>query len=370
MVVLDGTEGADVDADSAAAFAQHMLAGKRHLAQHQRDAALELHGSSSRGELAREGQRKAQKEGTAEVPGAKVGGAAMSDDDMWAHVLGDSDEDDLALMLDGDEEQQLLSKFEDTAVDMQQLPSRISLSPQQGAASPAASDEAGSPGKENLTLQNSTIFGAKGMQQHGGHPDAGRPGRKQLQRLYDTPSMQTWHQPAEPIGAAEDEDADLLVDPFAICSQPRESSRGHAAAKQMALAVEPFACRPVSQAAGSGSDDDISLIEEASGSEQAGKASMTSGSRLPGAPPAKHDRAGTAGLSSLASLGAGQRSNDSWDSGQWPGSAGGKRPGSAGSLQQPTSSPESSQQRSCGQVCCHLHNCAVIGHACKWRCRG
>lgn len=366
MIVLDGTEGADVDADSAAAFAQHMLAGKCHLAQHQRNAALELHGSSSRGELAREGQRKAQKEGTAEVPGAKVGGAAKSEDDMWAHVLGDSDEDDLALMLDGDEERQLLSKFEDTAVDMQQLPSMSALSPLHGAASPAASDEPGSPEKENLTLQNSTIFGAQGMQPHGAHPDAGRPGRKQLRRLYDTPSMQTWHQPAEPIGAPEDEDADLLVHPFAICSQPRESSRGHAAAKQMALAVE----RPVSQAVGSGSDDDISLIEEASGSGQAGKASMTSGSRLPGAPPAKHDRPGTAGLSSLASLGAGQRSNNSWDSGQWPGSASGKRPGSAGSLQQPTSSQKSSQQRSCGQVCCHLHNCAVIGHACTWRCRG
>ena len=366
MVVLDGTEGADVDADSAAAFAQHMLAGKHHLAQHQRNAALELHGSSSRGDLAREGQRKAQKEGTAEVPSAEARGAAKSEDDMWAHVLGDSDEDDLALMLDGDEERQLLSKFEDTAVDMQQLPSMRALSPQHGSASPAASDEPGSPGKENLTLQNSTIFGAKRMQQHGAHPVAGRPGRKQLRRLHDTPSMQTWHQPAGPTGAPEDEDADLLEDPFAICSQPRESSRGHAAAKQMALAVE----RPLSQAAGSGSDDDISLIEEASGSGQAGKASMTSGSRLPGASPAKHDRAGTAGLSSLASLGAGQRSNDSWDSGRWPGSASGKRPGSAGSLQQPTSSPESSQQRSCGQVCCHLHNCAVIGHACTWRCRG
>ena len=367
MVVLDGTEGADVDADSAAAFAQHMLAGKHHLAQHRRNAAHKRHHSSSGGELAREGQQKAQKEAAAEVPGAEFVGAARSDDEMCVHVVGDSDEDDLALMLDGDEERQLLSKFEDTAVDMQQLPSISALiSPQHGLASPAASDESASPGKENLILQNSIVFGANGRQQQGAQPVAGRPGRKQLRRLCDTLSMQTWHQPAEPAGAPEDEDADLLVDPFAICSQPRESSRGLAAAKQMALAVE----RPVSQAAGSGSDDDVSLIEEASGSGQAGKASMASGSRLPGAPSAKHDKAGTAGLSSLASLGAGQCSNDSWDSGRWPGSASGQRPGSAGSLQQPTPSPESSQQRSCGQVCCYLYNCAINGHAYTWRCRG
>jgi hypothetical protein len=365
MVVLDGTEGADVDADSAAAFAQHMLVGKRHMAQHQRNAAHELHrSSSSRGELAR-GQRKAQREAAAEVPGAEVVGAARSDDEMCVRVVGDSDEDDLAMMLDGDEERQLLSKFEDTAVDIQQLPSISALiSPQHGLASPAASDESASPGKENLIMQNSTVFGANGTQQHGAQPVAGRPGRKQLRRLCDTPSMQTRHQPAEPTG--EDEDADLLVDPFAICSQPRESSRNLAAPKQMALAVK----RPVSQAAGSGSDHDVSLITEASGSGQAGKASVASGSRLPGAPSAKHDRAGTAGLSSLASLGAGQCSNDSWDSGRWPGSASGQRPGSAGSLQQPTPSPESSQQRSCGQVCCHLYNCAIIGHAYTWRCRG
>ena len=362
MVVLDGTEAADDIAASAAAFAQQLLAGKaRAHVQHSQSSQHGSHGNpSGAGQdpsspsrhilcqgLQHEAHIRSSREDSEE--GQKLG--SQSDDDVAAYVIGDSD-DDLEL-LDRKEERELLSKFEDTAVDMEALPVVSSLlSPQQGTQS---AQEDTNRGKENVALSTSSAdlshssAGYPGcakqkalLTRHGrqggcpGRPGGTQHGRKQLRRICGPSSMQE-QQLLTKAGAAgddmSDDDAQLLASNVADARRSREAG-GEAGRQQTRGAEEPATLECTS-------DDDVSLAQETTRSRQAVRSSMPSQANRQEASAAA-DRPTQTGWRSLGSVRLDQDSTESWDC---------SLPGSRGpSGQLGSASPGTSQHRCCGQV--------------------
>lgn len=370
MVELDGTEAADVDAASAADFAQQMLASKARLHMQQDSAAQrapDRHTSNtetrvaspSRDGLGREMQHEAQMGGSRGEAVTDAGDdlehGSMSDGDLAAFLVADSDDD--VEPLDADEEQQLLSKVDDTPVDMEALPhTSCLLSPQPVTSSPHALKEQFSTGKENVMLQPSSadLLHASSAaewntKQRGCIANSGvlnrssiQQGRKQLRRLYDLSSTHSQQQPSHAAAAAgdvSDEDADLLASSFPGASQPRLAGRSLPAEKQK---QHLHAEEQENLGHISGSDDDVSLIEDPSGLKQAARSStpLGAGRQKASAAESEHARARKPWSSSPRPA---QDTNDDWDS-SVPQSSG------PGTLKRSTS-PETSQQRSYGMVC-------------------
>ena len=369
-MVLDGNEAADGIAASATAFAQQLLASKaraqvqpsvssQHGSDKQTIEAGEQPSSPSRHSLGQGLQLEAHSTDSKSESDEGRNSGSISDDDLAPVVIGDSD-DDLEL-LDRDEEQQLLSRFEDTAVDMEALPDvSPPPSPRQDTQSAQADS---SRGKENLAiytssaglLPDSAAHLACAQQEallgkHGGRggcsrrPLSAQQGRKHLKRLYGPNSVQD-HQPSHNTpagGSMSDEDPDFLTSELPGAGQSREARMDSLGGKQPPRAAE----RQDSLGYDSVSADDVSLAEGATGSVGAVRSSM---------PSQDNSRRGSAAVKKpkqaawqvLGGLRPDQDSNDSW---------GCSLPRSSG--QMGSASPSTSQHRSYGQVRALLKPCS------------
>ena len=367
-MVLDGTEAADGIAASAAAFAQQLLASKaraqvqrssisQHAPDKQASGAEEHSVSPSRHSLGQGLQLEAQPRENRGKSDESSKPGSPSDDDLAPLVIGDS-EDDLEL-LDGDEEQQLLSKFEDTAVDMGALPDvSPPPSPQQDTQS---AQEDSSRGKENvavhassasLLLSSAALPGCAQqealLRKHGGRgecsgrPTSARHGRKQLRRLYGPNSVQESHD-ATAGGSLSDEDPDFLTSDLTGAGQSRAAPNDVLGDKQAPRAAE----RQDSLGYDSISADDVSPVEEPTGSLGAVRSSMPS----QGNDQTAVKKPTQAAWHALGSLRPDQNSNDSWDC---------SLPRSSGQIG--SASPSTSQHRSCGQVRTLFHLVASTLH--------
>ena len=367
--MLDGTEAADDMATSAAAFAQQLLASKARAQDQQRTRSQDTshrqtskaggHASSPSRRGASPGlQNEAPTLGSQEDSHENRKAGSPSVDDLAAFVIGDSD-DDLEL-LDEDEERQLLSKFDDTAVDMEAMPSvSPPLSPQ---PDPHTVQKDFSRGKENIVLPTSSaslVHRSTADQGCGPHADPSRAlfrrfggqggcpgqlggtqqGRKQLRRLYDSASMQDQqqHEAAASDGYASDKDADLLVARPAGTDRFKDAGSGLQAGRHLNWDAESRD----SLGYDSLSADDLSPAGEPIGSKPAITSSAPSQVDSQRASKAKGLKV-QPGWHALGSLRPDQDSNDSWDSGLLRSSAPSGRHHSA--------SPDTSQHRPCGQV--------------------
>ena len=275
LIDLDGCEGSEVDADSAAAFAQQLLADKvRRSAQqsaivstaerphHSQRAVtdgicLSTAAASSDEPHVSVGLRHPREHQEAQTSGSSyslstsgadslVGGAV---DDLAEYVVGDSEEDDDLAQPDSDKERQLLSRGEATAVANapSSPPPPLHCSQRRHGSSHAADD------KENVLWQRLPVnhaakhmswqsaerqHRARGQQaQHpriadelhsSGRPDdsagqgqpASQPGKKQLRRLYDAPGSE--QAPGQASGALTwqepEEDIELRDSYFLECN--------------------------------------------------------------------------------------------------------------------------------------------------------
>lgn len=358
MVVLDGTEAADDNAASATAFAQQLLASKaraqvqpsissQHEPVQQTFEAGEQPVSHSRHCLGQGLQHEAQMRGSRGDTDESRKTGSQSDDDLEAVVIGDSD-DDLEL-LDRDEERRLLSKFDDTAVDMEALPDvSPPLSPQRDTRS---AQEDSSRGKENVAMHTSADPLPRSsahpecaqqealFRKHGGggeyswRPRSAQQGRKQLRRLYGPNSMPD-HQlsfDATAGGNMSDEEPDFLTSDLMDAGHSREARKDILVSKQDSLGFDSV------------SADDVSHVEELTGSVGAVRSSIPSqdtGQRASAA----LKKPTQAAWHVLGSLRPDQDSNDSW---------GCSLPRSSG--QTGSASPSTSQHRSCGQVSTFFH---------------
>ena len=365
--MLDGTEAADDMAASAAAFAQQLLASKARApgqqGTHPQDTAHRQttraggHASSpSRRDASPGLQNEAPTPGSREDSHENRKAGSPSVDDLAAFVIGDSD-DDLEL-LDKDEEWQLLSKFDDTAVDMEALPL---VSPPLSPQPDTHTEQKGfSRGKENIVVPTSSASlvhkctADQGCGPHAdpskallrryggqggcpGQPGGTQQGRKQLRRLYDSTSMQEQLQqhPSAADGCdALDKEVDPLASSFAGTSQPKEARSDRQAAMHLTWDAE----RRDSLGYDGLSADDVSPVREPTGSKHAIRRSTASQFDSQRASEAM-DKPAQTGWRVLGGLRPDQDSNDSWDS-SLPRSSGHNR----------SASPDTSQHRSCGQV--------------------
>ena len=258
LIDLDGCDGGEVDADSAAAFAQQLLADKvRRSAQQiattstaerpqpsQRAATHGIRLSTAAASVAEPrvsaGVRQPGEHQTSWTAGSRD---SLSDsvadslgdesvDDLAEYVMGDSEEDGDLPQPDTDEERQRRTKCEGTARD-EGSPSPLQCSQRRHSSSYPAHD------KENVLWQGHHVAepmsGQRAEQQprlrgqHAQHPGVAnvlhgsssrpdestgqgqpgsQPGRKQLRRLYDVGSKQAPNQAAGALAQQDSEDDD------------------------------------------------------------------------------------------------------------------------------------------------------------------
>lgn len=333
MVVLDGAEGGEADASTAAAFAQQMLAGKARKVAKQNAAGTSLeHGHGSERHKSPAEARTMSVSATAE----KIPDSA-SDDDVAELVVDDSD-DDLAL-LDKDEEEQLL-RGSDSPVDVKLLSQAAATHPDRGKENISLRlVHAHAPHKSSAGQADLLPGSSSRRDDISGQRAGSRPGRKQLQRLYDIGSAPEQQKRPEAHAAGLDSDDDLLDKPFLEASRPGKSKH-EPPAQQHRVSQEELQC--------SWSDDDGTADHSAeqpqsrpSGSCQPKESAVPAWAvRRPAAQtnPDQAHRSASPPFSLRSEL----HTNDSWDR---------RQPQSSGpSLQQRSMSPEASQQRSCGQV--------------------
>ena len=405
LVDLDGCEGGEVDADSAAAFAQQLLADKaRHSAQqgamistierpHPSQRAVtdgirlstaaasldELHGSAGLRQ-----PRELQKAQTAESSdslGTDVADSLGSGsfDDLAEYVVGDSEEDEDLAQPDTDEEQQLLTGCEATAVDDGPTSPPLHCSQRKHGSSHAAR------GKENVLWRGphaaKPMPGQKAEQQprargqqaprsgiadalhsSGGPNDcaeqeqlASQPGRKQLQRLYDVGSEPAPGQASDAFAQQDSEDDNDPRDSYLMDCNDAEDAIRLTDLRYRAMRDDSRQ-QLLHQIDGGGSDAaviDLSASEEehAVGASLSGDHVQELGTHSSGNDYAPDSWPGGVGahrtqhvtMQPAASTGSAQHSVDSWDS----------RPprSSAPARAKRSVSPETSQQRPCSQVC-------------------
>ena len=405
LVDLDGCEGGEVDADSAAAFAQQLLADKaRHSAQqgvmfstversHPSQRAVtdsirlstaaasldELHGSAGLRQ-----PRELQKAQTAESSdgiGTDVADSLGSGsiDDLAEYVVGDSEEDEDLAQPHTDEEQQLLTRCEATAVDDGPSSPPLHCSQRKHGSSHAAH------GKENVLWQGHHAAEprsgqraeqpprARGQQaQHpgsanvlhsSGWPDdcAGQgqldsqPGRKQLLRLYDVGSEQADGQASGAFAQQDPEDDNNPCGRYLLECNDAEDAIRLTDLRYRAMRDDSRQ-QLLRHIDGGGSDAvviDLSASEEehAVGASLSGDQGQELGTHSSGNDCAPDSWPGGVSayrtqhvtMQPAASTGSAQHSVDSWDS----------RPprSSAPARAKRSVSPETSQLRPCSQVC-------------------
>ena len=405
LVDLDGCEGGEVDADSAAAFAQQLLADKvRRSAQQgaMMSAAEAPHPSqrtvtdgirlstaaASINELhASAGVRQprelqeAQTAGSSDSLGTSVadslGGGSV--DDLAEYVVGDSEEDEELVQPDTDKERQLLTRCEPTAVDNGPSSPPWDCSQRKHGSSHAAH------GKENVLWQGrhaaKPMSGqsaeqqprARGQQaQHlgsanplhsSGWPDdstgqeqlASQPGRKQLQRLYDVGSEPAHGQASGASAQQDPEDDNNPCGRYLLeCNDAEDAIR--LTNLRYRTMRDDSRQQLLHYIDGGGSDAaviDLSASEEehAEGASLSGDQGQELGTHSSGNGhiPDSWPRAVSAhrtqhvAMQPAASTGSAQHSVDSWDSRPPRSSAPGRTKRSV--------SPETSQHRPCSQVC-------------------
>lgn len=404
LVDLDGCEGGEVDADSAAAFAQQLLADNARRSA-QRGATIspaehpdpsqravtdgirlstaaasinEPHvsaGSRQTREL-QEAQTAGSSDSLSTSVADSLGGGSV--DDLAEYVVGDSENDGDLAQPDTDEERQLLTSMA-TAKDNGPLSPPLHCSQRKHGSSHAAH------GKENVLWQGShaakPMSGqraeqqprARGQQaQHSGSADAlhssgrpddsagqgqlaSQPGRKQLQRLYDVGSEPA-HGQASGASAQQDFDED---------NEPRDSYLMECNDAEDAIRLTNLRYRTMRDDLrrqllhyidGGGSNAaviDLSASEEehAEGASLSGDQGQELGTHSsgnghvpdswPGAVSARRTQHDT--VQPAGSTGSAQHPIDIWDSRPPRGSAPGRTKRSV--------SPETSQHRPCSQVC-------------------
>ena len=411
LVDLDGCEGGEVDADSAAAFAQQLLAGKARRSA-QRGATIspaerpdpsqraltdgirlstaaasvdEPHVSAGlrQPRELQEAQTAGSSDSLSTSVADSLGGGSV--DDLAEYVVGDSEEDEDLAQPDTDEERQLLTSMA-TAKDDGPSSPPLHCSQRKHGSSHAAH------GKENVLWQGRHAAKpmpgqraeqqprARGQQaQHSGSADvlhssgrpddsagqgqlASQPGKKQLQRLYDVGSEPA-HGQASGASPQQDSDED---------NEPRDSYLMECNDAEDAIRLTDLRYRAMRNDSrqqllhyidGGGSDAaviDLSASEEehaaeASSSGDQGQELGTHSSgnghvpdSWPGPVSAQRTQHDT--VQAAVSTGSVQNSFDSWDS---------RAPRSSAPARTKRSvSPEAAQHRPCSQVCLTTPWCA------------